>query len=101
MRTTITCLACSHAYEVECPEGIDAKSCFESGVFQCRECNARMSFGKLMPRVVTEPFSDERGITWVRRKYVDAKTGDLLFVVDLDAQYAASAAKNDLSLVIP
>lgn len=101
MRTTIDCQACGHAFELDCPDGTDPKEFFASNVFKCLECGARTAFGTLMPRIVTEPFHDDRGIGWVRRKYLDAKTNELLFQVDLDPQGAASAAKNDLSLVIP
>lgn len=101
MQSTITCSACGHAYALDVPDGTSEQAFFESNVFKCTECGARTSYGKLMPRIVIEPFYDDRGVGWLRRKYLDAKTNELLFQIDLDPQYAAMQAKNELSLVIP
>ena len=99
--TTITCLACGHADAVQHNSELDDRAFFASEIFRCSECNARMAFGKLMPRIVVEPYEDARGIRWLRRRYQDPKTREDLFVVDIDPQYAAMDAKNALSLVIP
>lgn len=89
----VVCLACGHAADVPGPPP-------EESILVCGECNARVSFGRLMPRVVVEPnVSDHR--RWLRLRFQDASTKLDVHVVDLDAQYAASLAKNILSLVIP
>lgn len=91
----ITCLACGHRANVDSPES------FEEGIFHCDECGARMVHGKLVPRVVVEPFKDEKGYLWLRRRFQDPITRADIFVVDFDPQHACSEAKNILSLVIP
>lgn len=91
----ITCLACEHVADV--PDG----PAFEDGVFVCGECGARMAYGQLLPRIVVEPYEDERGRRWLRRRFQDPKTKIDLYVVDIDPQHAASEAKNILSLVLP
>lgn len=90
----VTCLACGHTANVA-----DGPA-FEDSCLRCDECGARMSFGKLMPRVVVEPYIDERNIRWLRRRFQDPKTMADLFVVDVDAKYAETEAKNILSLVL-
>jgi hypothetical protein len=59
-----------------------------------------MSFGRIMPRIVVEPHVDEHR-RWLRLRFQDPTTKADVHVADLDAQYAASVAKNILSLVIP
>lgn len=91
----ITCLACGHVADV--PAG----PAFDDAIFQCGECGARMAYGRLMPRVVVEPYEDERGHRWLRRRFQDPQTKKDVYVIDVDAQQAASEAKNILTLVLP
>lgn len=91
----ITCLACDHSSIVA-----DGPA-FEDGLFQCDECGARMALGRLLPRVVVEPFRDARGFMWIRTRYQDPKTKTDLFVDDRDPKHAGDVAKNILSLVLP
>lgn len=93
---TITCLSCRHAFQVAAKSGCE---CAADDVYRCLECGARMAFGKLMPRIVIEPFVDERGIRWVRKRYQDPITKADLYVVDVDREYALMEAKQILSLV--
>jgi hypothetical protein len=97
----ITCLACGHADAVQNESGLEAPAFFETNVFKCSECGARMAYGKLAPRVVVEPFTDERGCHYIRHRFQDPITKADLFVADLDPQYAAMVAKAGISLVIP
>lgn len=99
--TTITCLACDHSHAVANPTDLDDAAFFVAGIFRCDECSARMSFGKLMPRIIVTPWTDENGVTWLRRRFQNPKTKEDLFVVDLDPQYAAMECKNTLSVVLP
>jgi hypothetical protein len=92
---SITCRACGHTASVHLP-GVP-----DEHILRCDECGARTAYGTLMPRIVVEPFIDERGRQWCRKRYQDATTRQDLYVVDVDPQYAAMEAKNVLSLVIP
>lgn len=91
----ITCQACAHEAEVD---GVTDPA---REVLRCDECGARAAFGTLLPCVIVEPHEDERGVRWLRRRFQDPRTRVDLYVVDLDPQYAASEAKNILSLVLP
>lgn len=95
----VQCLACGHTAPTHVQEG-EAADPHEHGVFVCGECTARMAYGTLLPRVVVEPFVDERGHLWLRRRYQDPKTKAELYVLDVDPRYAALEAKNILSMVI-
>lgn len=90
----VKCMACGH--EAACA-GVVAP---ENEVLRCDECGARMSFGRLMPRFIVEPH-EEGGRRWLRIRVQHHVTPDDEHILDLDAQYAASLAKNILSLVIP
>ena len=99
--TDIACLACGHTHAVEHDDELDDATFFARGIFRCDECGARMAHGRLMPRIVVEPYEDENGVRWLRRRFQDPSTKEELYVVDIDAQYAAMEAKNVLSLVLP
>lgn len=98
MKSSIACPSCAHAEEIEAaaPVTID-----DVGLFVCNACNTRVVHGKTLQRVVIEPFVDERGHKWVRRRFQDPKTKEDLHVVDIDPLLAAGEAKSLLSLVIP
>lgn len=97
----IACPACGHADVHTTPVDIPTARYVADSVFVCRECCARTAYGTLMPRVVVKPHRDANGKVWLRKRYQDPKTKADLFVVDLDPQYAATEAKNVLSVVIP
>jgi hypothetical protein len=92
---SIKCLACDHVAPA------DGGAAPEDGIFACHECGARMPYGKLAPRVVVEPFVDDKGRSWVRHRVQDARTKEEVHAFDLDPQHAAMFAKAILSLVIP
>lgn len=69
------------------------------GLFRCNACSCRVVYGRMLPRVVTEPYTDNRGHCWIRTRYQDPKTKADLFVVDVDPQFAVDIVKNTLSLV--
>jgi hypothetical protein len=91
----VKCQACDHEARLELP------GTPEENILRCDECGTRASYGALMPRIVIEPYIDERGYQWCRKRYQDPISKRDLYVVDLDPQYAAMEAKNTLSLVIP
>ena len=98
--TQIQCLACGHVARVSVPLA-EAPSPLDHGIFRCDECRARMVYGKLLFREVVEPFVDERGRHWLRRRFQDAATKVDVFVVDVDPQFAAMVARDMLDAVIP
>lgn len=96
--TTITCLACSHTSHVSVPL-VEAPNPLAHGVFRCDECGARMAYGRLTMREVVEPYVDDTGRRWVRRRFQDPKTREDLFVLDVDRERAIDCARELLSLV--
>ncbi len=92
---TITCLACGHAAEAGDGPTLEASVCV------CGECGARMVYGELAPRLVVEPCRLAGGFSGLRVRVQDPTTKADMHTIDLDPQYAASLAKNILSLVIP
>lgn len=98
--TNIECMACGHVAPVAHDRAATPEQVLVSGVFRCDECGARMSHGRLMPRIVIEPHEAHDGTRWIRLRFSDQKSGDVV-VFDLDPQYAAMLAKNALSLVVP
>jgi len=91
----VTCLACEHDGG-EQPAGFAAAS-----ILRCDECGARMAYGKLLPRIVVEPYQDEAGRLWIRQRFQDPKTQADIYVCDVDPMHAASLGKNLISLVVP
>lgn len=89
----VTCMACAHTAHAP---GLAP----EESILVCDECNARMSFGRLMPRISVEPHVDGHR-RWLRLRFQDPTTKADVHIADLDPQLAASVAKNILSLVIP
>lgn len=96
---TVSCMACGHTDDVSVPES-QASAPLDHGVFECSECNARMAFGRLLPRIVVEPITTPHGYRLVRRRYQDPKTLADIYVVDVDPRHAGNEAINVLSLVI-
>lgn len=90
MSVTLECMRCQHRFAVEGAEG-DPAALLATGVFKCRECGARMSYGELQPRIVVS----------VQRPHFVTLQIDNGPVHKLDAQYAASLAKNLLSVSVP
>lgn len=99
-QTKIQCMACDHVALVTHDAAIHPDVVLKSDIFRCDECGARMAFGRLMPRIVVEPYEAHDGTRWVRLRTQDLKTKEVT-VVDLDPQYAAMLAKNILSIVVP
>lgn len=95
---SITCLACGHAAKVSVPM-LEARSPLEHDIFKCEECGAHMAYGRLAYREVVEPYVDDRGVKWVRRRFQDPRTKEDLFVVDVDRERALSIARELLALV--
>ena len=95
MTTSITCLACAHAANVG-PGPAPSES-----LFVCGECNARMVYGELAPRLCVEPCRLAGGFQGIRVRVQDPITKADMHAIDLDPQHAAILAKNILSLVIP
>lgn len=93
---SITCPVCSAEERTDAPVALA-----DVGLFVCNACGSRVVLGKVMLRVVVEPFCDARGFRWVRTRYQDPKTKADVFVDDRDPQHAANVAKNILSVVIP
>jgi hypothetical protein len=89
------CLACGH--EASLTDGAPPSE----SVLVCSECGARMPFGRLAPRIVVEPFTDDEGRTWVRYRFQDPISKIDVHVADIDGQHAAMLAKATISLVIP
>jgi hypothetical protein len=87
------CLVCSHSAAIE--------SDLSDGIYRCDECGARMVYGELAPRIVVEPEISITGRPLVAIRIQDARTREDEHVLRLDPQFAASVAKNILSLVIP
>jgi len=96
----ITCPACGHADDVANETGLEAVEFLAQNVFQCSECNARLAYGKPAPRVVIEPFTDDRGRQFIRHRFQDPVTKADLYTADLDPKYAAMLATNVLSVVL-
>ncbi len=95
----VTCPACG----VEEPfddDGNEPPPLHEVGLFRCNACDARVVYGKIMPRIVVEPYTDERGFTWLRRRFQDPVTGSDLHVIDVDPRLAAIEARSVLAMVI-
>lgn len=100
VKVVVACLACEDKSVVLVAQE-HAANPLQHSIFTCSECGARIAYGTLETKVVIEPYLDEAGRQWVRKRYQDFRTREELFVVDLDPQYAAMEAKNVLSLVIP
>lgn len=98
IESRITCPACDvdEVAKAEVPLTLE-----DVALFRCDACGARVVHGVLMPRMVAEPFVDEKGRNWLRQRFQHPGTKEDLFVVDIDPQAAASHAKNILSLVLP
>lgn len=75
----------------------------EIGEFVCdnHECRTRIVFGKIMPRIVVEPFIDERHYRWTRIRWQDPVTKQDLYVQDLDPKLVLRLTNNLLSMVTP
>lgn len=97
----ITCLACGHVDNVPRTAAIEDEAFFAEGIFFCNECNARMVYGELAPRIVVEPYTDGRGHVFVRQRIQDPITKADTSVTDLDPQHAVMMAKALLALVVP
>jgi hypothetical protein len=97
----IQCLACGRPWDVPNDSDLSDAQFVTANIFKCSECGARTAYGQLMPRIVEEPFVDDRGHQFLRIRFQDPTTKADVYVVDLDPQYAASHAKNTLSLVLP
>lgn len=96
MTFEVHCPACGHA---QTAEGDAAIAFDDIGLFSCPNCSARAVYGKLSPRVVVEPFVDERGHRWIRRRFQDPITKKDVYVVDVDPIFAVAEFKSVLSLV--
>lgn len=95
-RSTIVCPRCK---AIERCDG--ANVTLESiGVFTCDQCRLRVVHGHILPNIVVEPFTDEKGFTWLRRRFQDALTRKDLYVVDVDPHWAALEATNILSITV-
>lgn len=97
---TIACMACGHRASVSVPL-VEARDPLAQGIYRCDECGARMAYGKLLLREVIEPYVDDHGIQWLRRRFQDPKTKTDILVVDVDPRMAATVAREILALVIP
>lgn len=95
----VTCPSCG--LEEPFQDGQSALQLHEIAEFTCDGCRTRVIYGRVMPRIVVEPYMDAQGFTWIRTRYQDPKTREDIYVVDLDPILAASHAKNELALVIP
>lgn len=96
MNVEICCPACEHAHVL----ATDAPVALEDiGVFVCDACSTRVVFGKVLPRVVVEPYEDERGHRWIRRRFQDPVTKADIYVIDADPIFAVAELKSVLSLV--
>lgn len=99
MAATIPCPICGHKETVA--DAHPSLKLTDVAIFQCAECGNRTIHGKTLPRLVVEPFVDERGFQWLRRRFQDPTTKRDLFVLDVDPQCAAADAINILSIVGP
>ena len=105
VKSEIQCPRCGH---VETVEGSTILTLADIGLFVCTRtpgtddggCGCRVVHGKVEPRVVVEPYVDEHGVSWLRRRIQDGVTARDLFVFDLDGQHAAREAVNILSVTV-
>jgi len=98
MTSTIECPRCGHKAEVQAEEPMRLA---DLGLFECPErCGLRSAHGRLLLRVCTEPFVDERGREWVRLRFQHPLTNVELFVHDIDPKGAAMLATTILTQVI-
>ncbi len=94
---TIACPACSHEEDHEAESVLTLNGI---GLFVCDQCGFRSVYGVHQPRVVVEPFTDAKGMRWLRRRFQDPITRADRFVVDMDPNYAAREAVNILSITV-
>ena len=92
--TLVNCPACKHQDNVENDTGLDDQPFILSSVFRCSECGARMAHGRLMPRVVVEPYTDSNGYTFTRVRIQDAVTKEDMHRFDVDPQYGHDIARD-------
>lgn len=105
MKIVFTCPACESPEvhddgDVDNPGERPGDLAVDAAVFTCNHCRTRVAFGKVAPRMVVEPFVDERGVAWLRQRFQDPVTKEDLYVVDLDPQWAAMHATNLLSITV-
>ena len=91
--TQAKCLACGHADEIADSPAL------EDSIRNCTECNARMTYGALAPRIVVEPFDDAKGRRWIRIRRQNPVTRADVEVLDLDPQHASLLATDLRGLV--
>ena len=98
----VTCPVCG-IEEVFDADGARPPPLHEIGEFHCENdaCQARVVFGKIMPRIVVEPYRDERGFRWTRLRIQDPKTKEDISVSDLDPKMTVLLTKNLLVMVSP
>lgn len=88
---TVTCPACGHESESPAP--------LETAVFLCNQCNARLAYGAIAPRVVVEPTRHDSGYAMLRIAFQDQVTKTTTFETTLDAQHAFLLAKSIISVM--
>lgn len=99
MNNAITCPACG--VEERFRDGDAPVPIHEVGDFRCDGCGARYVFGKLVMKIVVEPYF-ENGVRWTRLRAQHPVTRADVFIVDVEPGPAsASLAKNILSISVP
>lgn len=96
----VTCPSCG-GEEVFCTDGTRSPPLHEVGEFTCNICKTRVVYGNVMPRIVVEPFIDQRKFRWTRIRIQDPATKEDLLVRDLDPKLVLRLANNLLSMVTP
>lgn len=86
-----SCPACGGASNIAVP--------IESGIFVCDDCNARVAYGEICPRIVVEPSQFPNGAPMLSVRIQDQVTKVPVFDLKMDPQHAFMLAKAIISLV--
>ena len=92
--TQVTCPACDHVDDVVNDTDLIDAAFIMNVCLRCDHCGARISFGRLMPRIVVEPYTSNDGATFTRVRIQDPQTKEDIHRLDVDPQYGAAIARD-------